>query len=61
VQIANLNTLEQKKDAIARYRGLQETLDWMYASPEAVARYVRLKLPAVRAHARQFIPKRPAD
>lgn len=61
VQIANLNTLEQKKDAIARYlAAYRETLDWMYASPDAVARYVAFsKLPesAVKRMLAEFIPK----
>jgi NitT/TauT family transport system substrate-binding protein len=61
VQIANLATLEQKKDAIARYRAAyKETLDWMYASPDAVARYVefsRLPESAVRRMLAEFIPK----
>jgi NitT/TauT family transport system substrate-binding protein len=57
VQIANLATLEQKKDAIARYRAAyQETLDWMYTSPEAVARK------RGQAHARRVHPQgEPAD
>ena len=61
VQIANLNTLEQKKDAVARYlAAYRETLDWMYASPEAVTRYVAFsKLPesAVQRMLAEFIPK----
>jgi NitT/TauT family transport system substrate-binding protein len=61
VQIANLATLEQKKDAIARYlAAYRETLDWMYTSPEAVARYVAFsKLPesAVKRMLAEFIPK----
>ena len=61
VQIANLNTLEQKRDAVARYlAAYRETLDWMYASPEAVTRYVAFsKLPesAVQRMLAEFIPK----
>ncbi|HUI96822.1 MAG TPA: ABC transporter substrate-binding protein [Xanthobacteraceae bacterium] len=61
VQIANLGALAQKRDAIARYlAAYRETLDWMYASPEAVARYVAFsKLPesAVRRMLAEFIPK----
>jgi NitT/TauT family transport system substrate-binding protein len=61
VQITNLGTLAQKKDAIARYlAAYRETLDWMYASPDAVARYVAFsKLPesAVRRMLAEFIPK----
>lgn len=61
VQIANLGALEQKKDAIARYlAAYRETIEWMYDSPEAVARYVAFsKLPetAVRRMLAEFIPK----
>jgi NitT/TauT family transport system substrate-binding protein len=61
VQIANLGVLAQKRDAIARYlAAYRETLDWMYASPDAVARYVAFaKLPesAVRRMLAEFIPK----
>jgi NitT/TauT family transport system substrate-binding protein len=61
VQIANLATLEQKKDAVARYlAAYKETVDWMYASPDAIARYVAFsKLPqsAVRRMLAEFIPK----
>jgi NitT/TauT family transport system substrate-binding protein len=61
VQITNLATLEQKKDAIARYlAAYRETVEWMYASPDAVARYVAFsKLPesAVRRMLAEFIPK----
>src|SRR3977135_730234 len=61
VQIANLATLDQKKDAVARYlAAYRETVEWMYASPDAVARYVAFsKLPesAVRRMLAEFIPK----
>jgi len=61
VQIANLATLEQKKDAVARYlAAYKETVDWMYAGPDAIARYVAFsKLPesAVRRMLTEFIPK----
>jgi NitT/TauT family transport system substrate-binding protein len=61
VQIANLDVLEQKRDAITRYRAAyRETLDWMYTSPDAVTRYVAFsKLPesAVKRMLAEFIPK----
>jgi NitT/TauT family transport system substrate-binding protein len=61
VQITNLGALEQKKDAIRRYRAAyKETLDWMYTSPDAIARYVefsRLPESAVRRMLAEFIPK----
>ena len=61
VQITNLDALAHKKDAIARYlAAYRETLDWMYASPDAVTRYVAFsKLPesAVKRMLAEFIPK----
>ena len=61
VQIANLDTLARKKDAVARYlAAYRETVDWMYSSPEAVTRYVAFsKLPesAVQRMLAEFIPK----
>jgi NitT/TauT family transport system substrate-binding protein len=41
VQIVNSQTLAAKTDAIGRYlRAYCETLDWMYASPDAIKRYL---------------------
>jgi NitT/TauT family transport system substrate-binding protein len=61
VQIANAQILAQKKDVIARYmQAYNETVDWMYSSPEAVPRYVAfsgLSEPAVRLMLKDFIPK----
>jgi NitT/TauT family transport system substrate-binding protein len=61
VQITNASNLAQKKDAIARYmRAYRETVDWMYASPDAVRRYIefsRLPEAAVRRMLQDFIPK----
>jgi NitT/TauT family transport system substrate-binding protein len=61
VQIANLQALSAKKDAVDRYRqAYRETVDWMYSSPEAVRRYIEFsKLPegAVRRMLADFIPK----
>jgi NitT/TauT family transport system substrate-binding protein len=43
VQIVNAQNLAQKKDLVARYlKAYDETVDWMYASSDAVARYVAL-------------------
>ena len=37
VQIVNANALKDKKDAILRFmQAYRETIDWMYASPDAV-------------------------
>jgi NitT/TauT family transport system substrate-binding protein len=61
VQIINAQTLASKKDAIARYlKAYNETVAWMYASADAVPRYLAfsgLSEPAVRLMLREFIPK----
>jgi NitT/TauT family transport system substrate-binding protein len=61
VQIANLNALAHKKDLIERYvKAYRETLDWMYASPEAVEKYLKFSgfaADAVQRTLREFIPK----
>lgn len=61
VQITNAQNLAAKKDAFARYmKAYNETVDWMYSSPEAVPRYIAfsgLSEPAVRLMLKDFIPK----
>jgi NitT/TauT family transport system substrate-binding protein len=61
LQITNVRTLAEKKDAIARYmKAYRETVDWMYSSPDAVKRYIEFsKLPenAVQLMLKDFIPK----
>src|SRR6516162_2486835 len=61
VQITSGPNLAAKKDAIARYmKAYNETVDWMYSSPEAVPRYLAfsgLAEPAVRFMLREFIPR----
>jgi NitT/TauT family transport system substrate-binding protein len=61
VQITNASNLAAKKDVIARYmKAYNETVDWMYSSPEAVPRYLAfsgLAEPAVRLMLREFIPR----
>ena len=40
VQVVNLNALKERKDVMLRFmRAYRETLDWMYASPQAVKFY----------------------
>ena len=40
VQVVNLNALKERKDVILRFmRAYRETLDWMYANPQAVKFY----------------------
>jgi NitT/TauT family transport system substrate-binding protein len=61
VQITNAQNLAAKKDAFARYmKAYNETVEWMYSSPEAVPRYLAfsgLSEPAVRLMLKEFIPK----
>ena len=61
VQIANAQALVQKKDAFARYlAAYREVLDWMYASDEAMQKYIAITgLPesSVRRMLAEFIPK----
>jgi NitT/TauT family transport system substrate-binding protein len=61
VQITSASNLAAKKDAIARYmKAYNETVDWMYSSPDAVPRYLAfsgLVEPAVRLMLREFIPR----
>ena len=61
VQITNAQNLAARKDAFARYmKAYNETVDWMYSSPDAVPRYIAfsgLSEPAVRLMLKDFIPK----
>jgi NitT/TauT family transport system substrate-binding protein len=61
VQIANANVLAQQQDAIVRYmKAYRETIDWMYASPEAVERYLKFSgfaADVVQRTLKEFIPK----
>ena len=61
VQIANAQALEKKKDLFARYlAAYREVLDWMYASDDAVQKYIAItNLPetSVRRMLAEFIPK----
>jgi NitT/TauT family transport system substrate-binding protein len=61
VQISNAQILVAKKDTLARYmKAYNETIDWMYASPDAVPRYLAfsgLSEPAVRLMLKDYIPK----
>jgi len=61
VQIANLDALTRKKELIERFvAAYRETLDWMYASPDAVERYLKFSgfpADAVQRTLREFIPK----
>ncbi len=61
VQIVNVQNLAAKNEAVRRYlRAYNDTVDWMYSSPEAVERYIAfsgLSGSAVRHMLADFIPK----
>jgi NitT/TauT family transport system substrate-binding protein len=65
VQIVNANALKNKKDAILRFmQAYRETIDWMYASPEAVKLYAqKLGKPEslIELSRSQFHPKAALD
>jgi NitT/TauT family transport system substrate-binding protein len=65
VQIVNAVALTQKKDAILRFmRAYRETIEWMYASPEAVKLYAKkIGKPEslVELSRREFHPKAALD
>jgi NitT/TauT family transport system substrate-binding protein len=61
IMITNVQTAETRKDALARFlKAYDETLDWMYSSPEAVKAYAEwVKVPeqlATRVRD-QFFPR----
>jgi NitT/TauT family transport system substrate-binding protein len=61
VQIMNAQILAAKRDIIARYlKAYNETVDWMYASADAVPRYLAfsgLSEGAARLMLKEFIPR----
>jgi NitT/TauT family transport system substrate-binding protein len=61
VQIANAQFLQDNKDVVERYmRAYRETLDWLYASPEALAKYLEFSgftEPVVKYTMAEFITK----
>jgi NitT/TauT family transport system substrate-binding protein len=61
VQIINAHNLARKRDFVARYlKAYNETVDWMYSSPDAVPRYLAfsgLSEASVRHMLADFIPK----
>jgi len=61
VQIVNAGVLAQKRDAIERYiRAYRETVDWMYADPVAIERYLKFtgfEEDVVKLTLKEFIPK----
>jgi NitT/TauT family transport system substrate-binding protein len=61
VQVTNTRTLTEKTELVQSFRnGYRATLDWMYASPEAVPRYMAysgFSENAVRRMMQEFIPK----
>jgi len=61
VQVVNLNALKERKDVMLRFmRAYRETLDWMYANPQAVKFYgekMKLSEELVILQRDQFNPK----
>ena len=61
VEIVNANVLKTRKDAVLRFvRAFRETLDWMYADPEAIRMYAEaIKVPVAIAKTavEKFQPK----
>jgi NitT/TauT family transport system substrate-binding protein len=61
VLIANANVLKERKDAVVRFmQAYREAVDWMYASPDAVAMFAKKTGVAedlVRDSMQQFQPK----
>jgi NitT/TauT family transport system substrate-binding protein len=61
VQVTHARTLADKQELVQRFRnGYRATLDWMYASPDAVPRYMAysgFSAAAVRRMLQDFIPK----
>jgi NitT/TauT family transport system substrate-binding protein len=61
VQIINAQNLAQKRDLVTRYLlAYNETVDWMYSSPDSVPRYLAfsgLSESSVRLMLADFIPK----
>ncbi len=51
VETINANVLKSRKDAVLRFvHGFRETLDWMYADPEAIKMYAEsIKVPVAIA------------
>lgn len=65
VTITHAAELAERRDMIARYlRGYRETLDWMYASPEAIPAYARfagVSEEVARRTRDEFFPKAALD
>jgi NitT/TauT family transport system substrate-binding protein len=61
VLVANANSLKDRHDAIVRFmRAYRETVDWMYANPEAVkiyAKEIKVDDRLIEESIRQFQPK----
>jgi NitT/TauT family transport system substrate-binding protein len=59
--IANLESVEKRRDAVERYlQAYRETLDWMYSDPaalQAYAAWVGIPEPLAREVRDQFFPK----
>ena len=65
VLIANLQSLERRKDVYERFmRAYRETLDWQYSDPAALAAYAKLAETTEHVAKRlrdEFLPKKDVD
>jgi NitT/TauT family transport system substrate-binding protein len=65
INITNLQTLQNRKDAIERYmKAYRETVDWMYADPAAIktyAEFVGIPEALARRTRDEFFPKASVD
>jgi NitT/TauT family transport system substrate-binding protein len=61
VEVVNDNVLKNRKDAVLRFvRAFRETLDWMYADPEAMRMYaeaIKVPLAIAKTSVEKFQPK----
>jgi NitT/TauT family transport system substrate-binding protein len=61
VEVVNDAVLKNRKDAVLRFvRAFRETLDWMYANPEAIKMYaeaIKVPIAIARTSVEKFQPK----
>jgi NitT/TauT family transport system substrate-binding protein len=61
VEVVNDNVLKNRKDAVLRFvRAFRETLDWMYADPEAMRMYadaIKVPIAIARTSVEKYQPK----
>jgi NitT/TauT family transport system substrate-binding protein len=61
VEVVNDNVLRNRRDAVLRFvRAFRETLDWMYADPEAMRMYadaIKVPIAIARTSVEKYQPK----